>query len=261
MNEQTGAGSSQASVLFNALFGSYFENHNGYIALTWRAPRESVFHDEFHSDLYFAASRADDLREKKVDTFFAVAPRNRPSRKKASIRDVLTLHIDADGKNKSLERSIKGLNPSALIHSGSKFCFHPYFFLDSPARTPENTKLIEYINKCLALHIGIEPKSTFDTSRILRVPGTFNMKNPNKPRLVEIVEFNPKLRYSLEYFVDRFKLHEKDFRRDYKVVTEERSAYNRGHYLNPDQRAYIDELLDKGLFEASSRNESMMLLI
>jgi hypothetical protein len=109
MNSQESVASNQASLLFDALFGNYFRDHKGYIALTWRTPGDHRFHDEFHSDIYFAASRADDLREQKVDTFFAVAPRTRLNRKKAAIRDVLTLHIDADGKDKSIERKIKHL--------------------------------------------------------------------------------------------------------------------------------------------------------
>lgn len=258
---QESVASNEASLLFDALFGNYLESHPGYIALTWRKPGESRFHDEFHSDIFLASSRADDLREQKVDAFFAIAPRTRLSRKKTAIRDVLTLHIDADGKDKTIEKKIKRLRPSVLVHSGRKYCFHPYFLLDQPARSAQSTNLIEGLNKQLAIAIGIDPGVTFDTSRILRIPGTFNFKNPKLPQPVELIEYEPNLRYPLEYFIKQFGIKVEDFQQE-KLTKEHISlSEQRGHFLNPDERAYIDELLHRGLFERESRNYSMLLLI
>ncbi|AFD25886.1 Superfamily II helicase-like protein [Deinococcus gobiensis I-0] len=48
----------------------------------------------------------------------------------------------------------------------------------------------ERFNKALALLLGGDPKST-DVARILRLPGTLNLKNPKRPLLVEVVHQNP----------------------------------------------------------------------
>lgn len=48
----------------------------------------------------------------------------------------------------------------------------------------------ERFNKALALLLGGDPKST-DVARILRLPGTLNLKNPKRPLLVEVVHQDP----------------------------------------------------------------------
>lgn len=248
-------------LFFNALFGNHLKDNASFIALSWQAPAEKRFHNEYYADTYLATARAADLREKKVDSFFAVAPVVRPSRKKKAIRGVLTLHMDVDGADKATERKLRQLKPTAIVRSGGDGCFHPYFFLDSSVRLPENLRLVEELNKRLALEIGVSPGSTFDASRILRVPGTFNLKNPKKPRPVELIEFQPAIRYPLEYFVERFKVDPYECKYQLEKPLTEEVTGERGHYLNHEDRIYLDRLLRYGLFEPHSRNYSMKLII
>ena len=249
---------SQASLLINALFGKHLESHNAYIALAWRQPGQPRLHQEFYSDLYFLNQRIESIKLEKVDTYFATAPLTRPIRRKSFIRHVLTLHVDADGHSKDTERKIRRLNPTAIVRSGSKFNFHPYFFLDPPVCVPQKLQLVEELNKRLAVEMGIEPKLTFDITRILRVPGTVNLKNPKIPHPVELIEFQPSVRYPLDYFIERFHIDANDRRfNSEKPTSENDEDGKRGHFLYPEERAYVSQLLHNSSCDLQSTREAV----
>jgi hypothetical protein len=92
------------------------------------------------------------------------------------------------------------LRPSILIHSGGGF--QPYWLLKEPVGLENgNYAQIEAIMKGLNLALGGDV-GTQDISRILRLPGTFNMKLAGTPRPVEIVWCEPERVYNLADFAE-----------------------------------------------------------
>ncbi len=90
------------------------------------------------------------------------------------------------------------LPPSILIHSGGGF--QPYWLLKEPVGLENgNYAQVETIMKGLTLALGGDT-GTQDVSRILRLPGTFNMKLAGNPRPVEIEWCEPDRLYSLADF-------------------------------------------------------------
>lgn len=90
------------------------------------------------------------------------------------------------------------LRPSILIHSGGGF--QPYWLLKEPFGLENgNYAQVEAVMKGLSLTLGGDV-GTQDISRILRLPGTFNMKLAENPRPVEIIWCEPESLYNLADF-------------------------------------------------------------
>lgn len=90
------------------------------------------------------------------------------------------------------------LRPSILVHSGGGF--QPYWLLKEPFSLENgNYAQVEAIMKGLTLALGGDV-GTQDISRILRLPGTYNMKLAGTPRPVEISWSEPERVYSLSDF-------------------------------------------------------------
>ncbi|MFZ5451386.1 MAG: DUF927 domain-containing protein [Thermodesulfobacteriota bacterium] len=99
------------------------------------------------------------------------------------------------------------LRPSLVVDSGGGY--QPYWLFREPvsliqgpqAGTPALLARLEGINRGLALALGGDVVAT-DAARILRFPGTFNMKLAGKPRPVKIVWSEPDRVYDLADFAE-----------------------------------------------------------
>jgi hypothetical protein len=90
------------------------------------------------------------------------------------------------------------LRPTMLVCSGGGY--QAYWTFCEPVRlTSETIPHLEGINRALALALGGDTAAT-DAARILRLPGTFNMKIAGNPRPVTIVWCESGLVYTLEDF-------------------------------------------------------------
>jgi hypothetical protein len=90
------------------------------------------------------------------------------------------------------------LRPSLLVDSGGGF--QPYWlFREAVGLTPETITRLEEINRGLAQALGGDMAAT-DAARILRLPGTFNLKISGQPRPVQIVWCEPERVYDLGEF-------------------------------------------------------------
>ena len=85
------------------------------------------------------------------------------------------------------------MKPSMVISSGHGA--HVYWLLKEPEPIKSNTK---GVLKGLSLDLGGD--KCFDLPRILRVPGTKNLKDPRNPKDVQVVTFEPEIRYNLSDF-------------------------------------------------------------
>jgi len=193
-----------------------FEESEGYIELRTinnDDVRQFFYHtkqiDRLVSHLF-----NDDLF-KNTNIYFGVCPRAKKRGKEESVKTVNCLWADLDCKDeeerqKTLEKlkSFK-LPPSIIVNSGHGY--HPYWLLSEPYLIATDQDKLK-IKRCIkGLSIALNGDRTFDLPRILRVPGTKNIKDPNNPLPVEILEFKPALRYKLTE-LEQFEVDVEDVR-------------------------------------------------
>ena len=130
--------------------------------------------------------------------------------KKDSIKHVTTLCADLDygseghkteSKSETREEALQAIDsfliqPSIVVDSGNGF--HIYWLLVETYEL-ESPDYVESIQKAIIAQMGCDP-GTQDITRILRLPETNNLKNPENPKPVKVVRFNPEKRYNLEEF-------------------------------------------------------------
>lgn len=186
---------------FEKLFSGFYRGHAGYIELrAWPSSGEKIPYRRFYPNIRSASQAVEALRAspEKLNIFFGVAPRSERGGTKESIHFVTCLWADLDGKRFASKadalRSLEGfsLSPSMVIDSGNGY--HAYWLLTEP--TSELAK-VEAINAGIAQVLGGD--KTHDVSRILRVPGTCNWKDPANPKPVRILQSRSQ-RHALEDF-------------------------------------------------------------
>lgn len=252
----------QIQTLIDGFFADYLKNYDDCLVLCSLSAKRG-WRQEFHTMPFLATHRAADLYYDGCDTYFGVNPVKRLSRKATAIQYILRLHVDADFKDAKGLTQLLRLKPSAVIASGTKNRYHGYWNFQSPVNRKVYAEEVTQMNRQLTRVLGIKEEA-FDLSRVLRIPGTFNFKDRRKPRPVEIVEWWPERKYTLEQCADllEIKLDEHSGVEEKLIITpDQKLEGKRGQYLSKEERNYVEKLLNEGLFESESRNKAMMLLI
>jgi hypothetical protein len=141
------------------------------------------------------------------DVYLGVAPRWGSDGTRAGVRRLGTLWADLDAKGEhtvgSRLRQLQDLPcpPSILVKTGGG-C-HCYWLLKRHVDGPEQLEQAEAVMRRLGQGIGGDP--VWDRTRVLRVPGTFNHKYADEPRLVELERWEPRLRYDLDQLEEMAK--------------------------------------------------------
>ena len=165
----------------------------------------------FYSSIDDVVDKAYDLTSEGIDVFFGVNPRVGKGGGKENVHYVTVFHAEVDyGKTGHKKKtphegyddaltSIKEFSPepTIIVHSGGGF--HCYWVLNEPLKV-EDTGLdnIETINRVLCKKLGGD-SGTHDISRVLRVPGTYNFKQPDNPRKATVIN-NSGTKYNYEDF-------------------------------------------------------------
>jgi hypothetical protein len=142
----------------------------------------------------------------KQNNYFAVALRNGGGTKE-DITEIPCVFVDVDYKDipsDEVERRLAQLPFKPTVRNSSGGGQHGFWRLTKPA-TPADIPRIEAVNRGLVAFLGGDNGAT-DASRILRIPGTLNLKY-NPPRVVTTIELNPEREYALadlERFFDQF---------------------------------------------------------
>ncbi len=147
----------------------------------------------------------DDLPDfKDTNVYFGVCPRRERQGKEENVEEVNSLWVDLDCETMTEKlTALKKLeefefSPSIIVSSGNGL--HCYWLLDRPYAIKTNKDRLDAKGYLKGLTLALGGDKTFDLSRILRVPGTKNLKNPHNPLPVEILEFHPTRRYELGDF-------------------------------------------------------------
>ena len=158
-----------------------------------------------------AAKISYDFCESGMEVYVGVNPRIGKRGKKENIHWLTAFHAEVDyGKDghkkppefDTYDEALKvienyEMKPTYIAHSGGGF--HCYWVLKEPVKVSEaGLEKLENVNRNLIAALGGD-MGTQNINRILRVPGTFNLKLPSNPREVTvIVDDGPK--YDLEMF-------------------------------------------------------------
>ena len=189
---------SNAIEFFHAIFGAALESDCGEIEIRI-FPKGGFARSFFFNFESEASEKAYELFSAREDVYFGVNPRVGKAGKKENIKYLIAFHAEVDygkeGHNKTSRHqtykdclnSIQDfqIEPTIVIHSGGGF--HCYWVLSNPIKVEDyGVQVLENVNKALIYKLGGDP-GTQNLDRVLRVPGTFNLKNPKAPRPVQIV--------------------------------------------------------------------------
>ncbi len=199
-----------------------FEESEGYIELRTinNDDARQFFYHTKEIDRLVSHLFNDDLF-KNTNIYFGVCPRAKKRGKEKSVKQINCLWADLDCKDeeerqKTLEKlkSFK-LPPSIIVNSGHGY--HAYWLLSEPYLIKTDQDKLK-IKRCIkGLSIALNGDRTFDLPRILRVPGTKNLKDPHNPLPVEIIEFNTSRRYELSKF-EGYKVDVEEVRGEIEVI-------------------------------------------
>lgn len=169
-------------------------------------------------------------------------PAMRKSRGDAK-RDVLgskVLWVDVD----DIARPQSSLPPSFIVFSGHGW--HLYWILDEPVTDIDR---LEELNRLLADNIPTADTSCFNANRVLRVPGTKNLKDPEKPVQVRLRENRPNIVYSQK---DIEVAGQIDSKTRHKISTGDRRGYK--------SRSERDWAIVQSLLAAGASKELVLLI-
>ena len=186
-----------------SLMVSLFKNCNGFVEI--RVPRKNGGKNETIFAKPNDGKKIGDFVKKHINhenIYFGVATRDKNGTKDG-IQEIPAAWVDIDFKDVPqyivdpiIEDFKNTLPPSIIIHTGNGY--HLYWIFEE-SLSKEYIEIHEQINMNLAGHLCGD-FSGIDSSRILRVPNTYNQKYADKPK-VTVLENNSH-RYLLEDFKD-----------------------------------------------------------
>jgi P4 family phage/plasmid primase-like protien len=177
---------------------------NAYIGvskLVFGAMRSKFYLGSYKNNLL-----PNDIRQDpKQNTYIRITPlKNKPSKGRGKEADSLgssVLWIDYDCYNSQLEgfQALQALDkpPTLIVNSGrglQAYWLLNAFCTDLEAIKSRNKALLNLFDKDAV-------DSCFDLARVLRVPETYNLKDPDRPVQCTILLYEPERIYSLEDFV------------------------------------------------------------
>jgi putative DNA primase/helicase len=211
-----------AADFFHIILGPALENGFGDIEIRI-FPKGGYAQSLFSNSESDAAEKAYDLCNERIDVYFGTNPRMDKGGKKENVKYLCAFHADMDYGAEGHKKKPKyadyqsalnavrqfPLQPTVLVHTGGGF--HCYWVLINPLKVADyGLETLEGINKGLSSVLGAD--STHDIGHVFRVPGTYNFKEPDHPRLAEVVSISGR-KYSFEDFAP-FKSDPKETKRE-----------------------------------------------
>ena len=181
------------------------EVQGGFIELRLLS-KESPPHSLFYNSVKAVGDSPVMQWAETKDVYFGICLRSTRRGNKEAVKFVWALWADLDskdfegGKEEALQR-LKSfpISPSIIVGSGNGF--HPYWLFREPVTIEQSHDIVrvETHLKGLAKALGADSSSA-ELARVLRLPGTFNHKQPDNPKKVEILVFEEDRRCNLSDF-------------------------------------------------------------
>jgi len=172
--------------------------HDGRVKHYWFNSREEAY----RAALQFAQEA------NYGDLYWSMAEFHSDQRTQDNAQELRAFWLDldcGDGKGYPTKAdALKALSASPLppfsmlVDSGNGL--HVYWLLDEPAAVEDWKPVAEHLKRaCIVKQLHADHAITADVARILRVPGTFNCKDPDDPRPVKVLK-KRESRYTLREF-------------------------------------------------------------
>jgi len=191
--------------MLKMFFDSIFPNLEGFIEVRYKinSGEQDIVKRRFFSskERLIKTLIKSEERIKGYEMWFGVCERAIKSGKKEAIEKVCCLWSDVDSGEQTW-RDFE-YQPHIIVRSGNG---HHLYWLIEPIKVTSK----EEVEKVEGIMRGISEKikgdNTSDVTRILRIPETYNNKDPNNPKKAEIIEYN--------FDIERYKIT--DFEKFYK---------------------------------------------
>ena len=190
--------------ILNIFFSSIFPDLEGFIEVRYKVG--DVVKRRFFSskERLIKMLVKSEQKIKRYEMWYGVCERAAKVGTKEAIQKISCLWADIDSTEPTW--SDFEYRPHIVVKSGNGY--HLYWLIEPIKITSK-----EEVEKVEGIMRGISEKikadNTSDITRILRIPETYNNKDPNNPKKVEIVEYN--------FDIDRYKIS--DFEKFYKEKT------------------------------------------
>jgi len=128
--------------------------------------------------------------DKRMDVYYGVLPRNAKAGRSENVREGAWVWADVDLKNTPTDALDAAIGASDIaVHSGGGA--HCYKSVGRVITLGDESARFGFISACRKWQssINAEGDNVADLPRILRVPGTWNWKNPSDPKPVRIMRF------------------------------------------------------------------------
>jgi hypothetical protein len=125
------------------------------------------------------------------NAFFSPAMRKTQGNEKTDVLGSKAVWVDVD----EVQQPQCTLPPSAIVSSGHGW--HFYWFLKTPLL---DTEALEELNKTMIADIPPADHACWNCNRVMRVPGTMNLKPDKEPIRAELKLFKPTLLYDVQDF-------------------------------------------------------------
>ena len=160
----------------------------------------------FHRTIDELIESTENLPNGTWNTYYLVATTRAENRKRESITAHRAFFVDVDLKEYKDKKTAWNalqtfyttleLPKPCMVDSGNGI--HAYWRMDRDIPSFEWCRVAEHFKQlCVEHNFYADPACTSDASRILRVPETFNVKDPTNPKLAVCVFLEPELDFDL----------------------------------------------------------------
>jgi len=159
-----------------------------------------------YADIKRSISEILEPNNRGYHVYVGVNPRPQSKEKiQENIKDVIALWADIDAKNfdGDKEKTWKHISQfqipaTMIVDSGNGY--HAYWILEEPILNRDNkdSLILKQIMTGLAKVLGGD--AVHDFSRVMRLPGSLNLKDPQNPKPCTLKEINPDILFSCEDF-------------------------------------------------------------
>jgi hypothetical protein len=134
-------------------------------------------------------------KNQKVHCWFGVSLRNGRSGKKDHIALIPAVWLDHDDVTEEMEKKIREVLPPTAVVQTSEPTKRHYYWVLKEACGPEEINLIEDINRRLVDYFG-GCNGSWEAAHVMRIPGTFHLKDPKNPLKCTLLELNTSCQYN-----------------------------------------------------------------
>jgi len=138
--------------------------------------------------------------QRGLGVFHGIQPRVRERGKDVDVEVAVALALDFDGGVEEARKKIAAIpiKPTATVKSGHGI--HAYWCLKEPWPF-DSTDAYKRLVQGMAEQFGADTRAV-NVSRTLRMPGSYNLKDPENPLLVTLETIHPERRYVIEQFLE-----------------------------------------------------------